>query len=154
MGRVPAIVRVVCLAAVCVAMTGCASMGFRTTASPAADAAAPAVEMADVGAVKRGDNLYDVVFIGKASDSSEYMRDITLYQSAELCQAKGFKFFKASDTQTYANHATPEPTPAKTEGETPKVTLQVSCLLAMNDAPVAYGVDTVISRVRSSYNLK
>ncbi|HVZ30626.1 MAG TPA: hypothetical protein VG839_09550 [Asticcacaulis sp.] len=106
--------------------------------------------MADVGAVKRGDNLYDVVYLGKASDSTEYMRDITLYQSAELCQANGFKYFKASDTQTYANHTTPD----QANGETPKVTLQVSCLLAMNDAPVAYGVDTVINRVRTSYNLK
>jgi hypothetical protein len=30
----------------------------------------------------------------------------------------------------------------------------VSCLLAMNDASAIYGVDTVINRVRSSYNLK
>lgn len=120
-------------------------MGMKKAAL--ADTAAPA-EMSDVGAVKRGDNLYDVVYIGKASDSTEYMRDITLYQSAELCQANGFKYFKASDTQ-YANRTAPEK-----PGETPKVTLQVSCLLAMNDASAIYGVDTVINRVRSSYNLK
>ncbi len=148
MGRVPAIVRVVFAGVACLAVSGCVTNGAQKASF--ADLDAPRAERSnDVGAVKRGDNLYDVVYIGKATDSTEYMRDITLYQSAELCQANGFKFFKASDTQTYANHTAPE----KTHGETPKVTLQVSCLLAMNDAPVAYGVDSVITRVRSSYNI-
>jgi hypothetical protein len=154
MGRVSAIVRVVFAAAACVVVSGCTSTGMQKASLMNADTAAAPGAQVDVGAVKRGDNLYDVVYMGKASDSTEYMRDLTLYQSAELCQAKGFKYFKASDTQAYANHPTPEQTPAKASDETPKVTLQVSCLLAMNDAPVAYGVDTVINRVRSSYNLK
>lgn len=149
MGRVSAIVRVVIAGVACLAVSGCVTDGAQKTSLAAVEA--PKAEgMNDVGAVKRGDNLYDVVYLGKASDSTEYMRDITLYQSAELCQANGFKFFKASDTQTYANHTAPE----QTQGETPKVTLQVSCLLAQNDAPVSYGVDTVIKRIRSNYNIR
>lgn len=105
---------------------------------------------ADVGAVKRGDNLYDVVYIGATMGPVDYMRDMTLYQSAELCQAKGYKYFRASDTQAYSNH------PAPNDGtlETPKLTLQVSCLLAENEATVSYGVDAVIDRVKTNYHLK
>ena len=115
-----------------------------------ATTAAPQAGSVDVGAVKRGDNLYDVVYIGATLGPVDYMRDMTLYQSAELCQAKGYKFFRASDTQAYSNHAAPSDATV----ESPKLTLQVSCLLAENEAAVSYGVDAVISRVKTSYNLK
>ena len=110
----------------------------------------PAPAPVDVGAVKRGDNLYDVVYIGDAEGSTEYVRDMTLYQSAELCQSQGFRYFRASHTPAYSNHEAPKAPVA----EQPKLTMQVSCLLAANDATVSYGVNEVIDRVRLSYNLR
>lgn len=110
----------------------------------------PMAAPVDVGAVKRGDNLYDVVYIGEKQGSTEYVRDMTLYQSAELCQSQGFEYFRASHTPAYSTHDAP----SRPVAEEPKLTLQVSCLLAANDATVAYGVDDVISRIRTSYNLR
>ena len=110
----------------------------------------PAPAPVEVGAVKRGDNLYDVVFIGEAKGSTEYVRDMTLYQSAELCQSQGFEYFRASHAPAYSTHEAPKAPVA----EQPKLTMQVSCLLAANDATVSYGVNEVIDRVRLIYNLK
>lgn len=149
MGRVVALER---------AFVGLVAIGLLASAcvhKPAAPVAVAEPEPApvEVGAVKRGDNLYDVVYIGDSSDtksSTEYVRDMTLYQSAELCQSQGFAYFRASHTPAYSTHEAPQ-TPV---AEQPKLTMQVSCLLAANDATVSYGVNEVIDRVRISYNLK
>lgn len=136
------------LAVVGLTLSACAHTGGGKAGLMALLPAEPAPS--SIGAVKRGDNLYDVVYLGKAEQSSDYMRDMTLYQSAELCQQQGFKYFKASDTPAYSNHSAP----SQPSQDAPKLTLQVSCLLAENDASVTYGVDTVITRVRTNYNLK
>jgi hypothetical protein len=137
------------------AFFGLAAVGLLATAcvhketAPVA-VAEPVAAPVDVGAVKRGDNLYDVVYIGDEKGSTEYVRDMTLYQSAELCQSQGFEYFRASHTPAYSTHEAPE----KPVTEQPKLTMQVSCLLAANDATISYGVNEVIDRVRLSYNLK
>ena len=105
--------------------------------------------LANVGAVKRGDNLYDVVYIGKDKAPDAYRRDMTLMQSAELCKAQGFRYFKASDTQTFSNHTAP----VKSDPlDTPQVTLQVSCYQAQETELVAE-VDTVIARITTQYTV-
>ncbi len=148
MGRWAVISRVtIALAVIGLGLTACVHSKKVAIVTPATVEQATS---ADVGAVKRGDNLYDVVYIGATMGPVDYMRDMTLYQSAELCLAKGYKYFRASDTQAFSNHAAPNDGVA----ESPKLTLQVSCLLAENEAAVSYGVDAVISRVKTSYNLK
>jgi hypothetical protein len=147
MGRIVALKRTI---------VGLAAVGLLATACVhKADAPVAVVEPApapvDVGAVKRGDNLYDVVYIGDAKNSTEYVRDMTLYQSAELCQSQGFAYFRASHTPAYSTHEAPKKPAAEEE---PKLTMQVSCLLAANDASISYGVNEVIDRVRLSYNLR
>lgn len=137
------------------AFFGLVAIGLLATAcanKPAAPVAVaePVAAPVEVGAVKRGDNLYDVVYIGEQQSSTEYVRDMTLYQSAELCQSQGFEYFRASHTPAYSTHGAP----AKPVAEQPKLTMQVSCLLAANDATISYGVNEVIDRVRLSYNLK
>jgi len=109
---------------------------------------------ANVGAVKRGDNLYDVVYFGNDKVTDDYRRDMTLIQSAELCKSQGFRYFKASDTQAFSNHIAPvKTTPTKTAAdETPLVTLQVSCYQSAETALVAE-VDTVIARITTQYTV-
>jgi hypothetical protein len=144
MGRVVALGRV---------FFGLVAVGLLASAcvhKPSVAVADPEPAPVEVGAVKRGENLYDVVYIGDAKGSTEYVRDMTLYQSAELCQSQGFAYFRASHAPAYSTHEAPK-TPAV---EQPKLTMQVSCLLAANDATVSYGVNEVIDRVRISYNLR
>ncbi len=105
--------------------------------------------LANVGAVKRGDNLYDVVYIGDDKTTGDYRRDMALKQSAELCKSQGFQYFKASDTQVYSNHMSPQKV---TADDTPQVTLQVSCHQTQ-DADLVSDVDTVISRITSEYTV-
>lgn len=117
-------------------LSGCASMY-----------AGADVGLASVGAVKRGDNLYDVVYMGQDKKPHDFRRDMALKQSAELCKAQGFKYFKASDTQTFSTFITPDKLPA---GEAPQVTLQVSCFAAQDNEAIQ-PVDTVIARIAAQY---
>ena len=105
--------------------------------------------LANVGAVKRGENLYDVVYLGDDKATGDFRRDMALMQSAQLCKAQGYKFFKASDTQVYSNHAAPKTLAA---GENPQVTLQVSCHKEL-DADLVDDVDTVIDRISAQYTV-
>ena len=102
--------------------------------------------LANVGAVKRGDNLYDVVYLGQDKKTPDYHRDMAMMQSAELCKAQGFKYVKASDTQAYSNFSSPDAQPA----EAPQLTLQVSCHQAA-DTDNIVAVETVIARITSQY---
>ncbi|ESQ89380.1 hypothetical protein ABAC460_12785 [Asticcacaulis sp. AC460] len=103
--------------------------------------------VANVGAVKRADNLYDVVYLGNDKTTPEYRRAMAMKQSAELCKAQGFQYVKASDTQVFSTFETPEKVPSN---EAPQVTLQVSCH-SVEDAGTAVAVDSVIAEITSQY---
>lgn len=103
--------------------------------------------VANVGAVKRADNLYDVVYIGNDKTSPEYRRAMAMKQSAELCKSQGFQYVKASDTQVFSTFESPDKVPAK---DAPQVTLQVSCH-TVEDAGTAVAVDSVIAEITSKY---
>ncbi len=122
----------------CVILTACAGM------YAGADKG-----LAHIGAVKRGDNLYDVVYLGKGSASQGQRRDLTLLQSAELCRDRGYDYFKAADTQAWSTY---EPGADKADKDAPTVTLQVSCYPSADDA-VTYDTRQVIDRIKSSYNI-
>ena len=124
-------------------MTGCDHM------YGGADKALATQGLGNVGAVKRAENLYDVTYIGNDKMTGDYRRDMTLMQSAELCKSQGFKYFKASDTQAFSNHAAPQSLPGN---DTPQVTLQVSCQ-QVQDTILVSDVDTVIARVTSQYTV-
>ncbi len=99
-----------------------------------------------IGAVKRGDNLYDVVYLGNDGASQGRRRDLTLLQSAQLCKAQGYDYFRASDTEAWSTFS-----PGRTH-ERPKLTLQVSCYPSSDAASITYKTDDVIGRVKASYN--
>ncbi|ESQ73843.1 hypothetical protein [Asticcacaulis sp. AC402] len=103
--------------------------------------------VANVGAVKRADNLYDVVYLGNDKTTPEYRRAMALKQSAELCKAQGFQYVKASDTQVFSTFETPDKLPSN---EAPQMTLQVSCH-TVDDAGTAVTVDSVIAEITSQY---
>ncbi|EGF90088.1 hypothetical protein ABI_45150 [Asticcacaulis biprosthecium C19] len=103
--------------------------------------------VASVGAVKRADNLYDVVYMGNDKTAPEYRRAMAMKQSAELCKSQGFQYVKASDTQVFSTFESPEKLPAS---EAPQVTLQVSCH-AVQDADSIVAVDSVIASITSQY---
>jgi hypothetical protein len=103
--------------------------------------------VANVGAVKRADNLYDVVYLGNDKTTPEYRRAMAMKQSAELCKAQGFQYVKASDTQVFSTFESPDKVPSN---EAPQVTLQVSCHTSQ-DADSGVAVDSVIAEITSQY---
>ena len=103
--------------------------------------------LSHIGAVKRGDNLYDVVYLDRDGASAEQRRDLALLQSAELCKARGYDYFKASDT---AARSTFDALPAQ---DAPQLTLQVSCYASGDAAPVTYSTAEVIDRISTRYHI-
>lgn len=100
-----------------------------------------------IGAVKRGENLYDVVWLGKDASTSVYKRDMALLQSAKLCKDRGYSWFKASDTSAWSTFSA-QPSP-----DAPQLTLQVSCFDSEDADSPTLGVDKVIARVTGDYKL-
>ncbi len=103
--------------------------------------------LSHIGAVKRGDNLYDVVYLDRDGASPEQRRDLTLLQSAELCQARGYDYFRASDTAARSTFTT------LPDQDTPGLTLQVSCYASGDATAVTYSTREVIDRISARYHI-
>ena len=130
------LIRSAILAALALSLSGCAGMYGGIDKG-----------LSHIGAVKRGDNLYDVVYLGNDGSTAGRRHDLTLLQSAELCRERGYDYFKASDTQAWSTYA------PGARREAPKLTLQVSCYPSEDATMLTYRTDDVIDRIKTSYRI-